>query len=256
MRTTHRSTAVFKVEPTSRHWYAITLSSGCDEWPGCKLVLIGFGRYITIRLPRLFWPYREKVSARSWDAATVARLGRDWYWQVDERSFGWSCMDSHFSIDYGRQTHDSTTNKTWGFFLPWNEWRHVRHQFYGLTGEPCSVNVDRLAYEDLKPIKAAVPTVAFAFDDYDGERITATTLIEESEWLRGTKWCKWLSWFVAPKVARSLDIAFSAEVGPRKGSWKGGTVGHGIEMLPSELHEAAFRRYCETHKLKFQGRAP
>ena len=47
------------------------------------------------------------------------------------------------------------------------------------------------------------------------------------------------------KIRRSLDLEFSGETGPEKGSWKGGTVGTGIEMLPGELHEAAFRRYCQ-----------
>ena len=81
--------------------------------------------------------------------------------------------------------------------------------------------------------------------DYDDEEITATTYTEEREYKKGTSWCKWLSLFIRPKVVRALDISFSAEVGPRKGSWKGGTVGHGIDMLPGENHESAFRRYCK-----------
>ena len=44
------------------------------------------------------------------------------------------------------------------------------------------------------------------------------------------------------------------ETGSKKGSWKGGTIGHGIDMLPGELHEGAFRRYCLAHKMKFIGR--
>lgn len=36
-------------------------------------------------------------------------------------------------------------------------------------------------------------------------------------------WFKWLSWFGRPKIRRSLDIQFSSETGPEKGSWKGGT---------------------------------
>ena len=36
--------------------------------------------------------------------------------------------------------------------------------------------------------------------------------------------------------------------GPEKGSWKGGTMGHGIDMVAGELHESAFRRYCETEQ--------
>lgn len=42
-----------------------------------------------------------------------------------------------------------------------------------------------------------------------------------------------------------LDLRFSEEVGPQKGSWKGGTIGTGCDMLPGETPEQAFRRYCE-----------
>jgi len=96
-----------------------------------------------------------------------------------------------------------------------------------------------------------MPKACFEFEDYDGKKIVAATHIEEREWKRGTGWFKWLSLIWSNKVSRSLDIRFSEEVGPEKGSWKGGTLGHGIEMLPGELHEAAFRRYCEQeHRAK------
>ena len=105
-------------------------------------------------------------------------------------------------------------------------------------------------------------TVSFQFEDYDGEIITATSLIEERQWEFGEGYFKWLSWFRKPKIIRSLDLQFSEEVGPEKGSWKGGTVGHGIDMLPGEMHEQAFRRYCDKEhssksgkfKLKYIGR--
>ena len=67
----------------------------------------------------------------------------------------------------------------------------------------------------------------------------------------GTKSFKWLSWFVAPKISRSLMLQFQKETGRRKKSWKGGTVGHSIRMLPGELHESAFRRYCQEHDMTF-----
>lgn len=72
----------------------------------------------------------------------------------------------------------------------------------------------------------------------------ATCKVEEREWHRGEGWFKWLKWFYPAKIKRSLDLSFSAEVGPQKGSWKGGTLGHGIDMLPNETVEDAFRRYC------------
>jgi hypothetical protein len=76
-------------------------------------------------------------------------------------------------------------------------------------------------------------------------------MIQEREWLRGVKAFRWLSRFFYPKIRRSLNLEFHKEVGPRKGSWKGGTIGHSIEMLPGELHEAAFRRYCEKNNMTF-----
>ncbi len=54
-------------------------------------------------------------------------------------------------------------------------------------------------------------------------------------------------------MSRYLDLDFSAEVGRRKGSWKGGTLGHAIEMVTGEAHEAAFRRYCDQNDLTFIG---
>ena len=34
-------------------------------------------------------------------------------------------------------------------------------------------------------------------------------------------------------------------------TWMGGAIGHSIDMLPGELHEAAFRRYCDQKGLTF-----
>jgi hypothetical protein len=85
--------------------------------------------------------------------------------------------------------------------------------------------------------------------------LSAKTRIEEREWRYGRGWFKWLSWFRQPKVWRALDIDFSGETGEEKGSWKGGTMGTSIGMLPGELHESAFRRYCAEHNMTFIGSA-
>ena len=113
------------------------------------------------------------------------------------------------------------------------------------------------ALEDMfdrnRAAEESCPSLSFEFDDFDAERIVAKTRIDEREWRFGEGWFKWLSLFRRPKVIRSLDIRFSSETGRRKGSWKGGTIGHSIDMLPGELHEAAFRRYCAEHNMTFVG---
>ena len=106
-------------------------------------------------------------------------------------------------------------------------------------------------FDQYRAAKDECPSVTFSFADFDGENLTATTQIEDREWRFGEGWFKWLSWFRQPKIRRSLDINFSSGTGPRKGSWKGGTTGHGIDLLPGELHESAFRRYCAAHDMTF-----
>lgn len=241
--------------------FAIVLASGEEEYPGASLRFSGFGHTLILALPGwVLHPYRQKVEAKTWDDATVERLGRNWYWHIDRREYGFSLSGGFLDVSFGRQTDDSSTEQRWGYFLPWKEWRHVRHSFYDLKGEHIATlpntgeaylgNPGR--WEREREIADATPTLSFEFNDFDGEHITASTKIEEREWHRGTGWFKWLSWFCPAKISRSLDLRFSAEVGRRKGTWKGGTVGHSIDMLPGELHEAAFKRYCDQNDLAFQ----
>ncbi len=230
------------------HWAVVLRSRGEEGGDGgrCSLRISLWKATLIIALPNVVQPWREKVYPE-WDAATVERLGRDWYWNVDPRQYGLSLNDGHLSVYFGRVTHDSSTDQNWGCFLPWTQWRHVRHSLYDLQGDHCWTEPPRAAgggYESYRVAKEACPARTFFFEDFDGERLAATTLIEEREWRFGTGWFKWLSLFRRPKIQRSLDIDFSGETGRAKGSWKGGTIGTSIEMLPGELHEAAFRRFC------------
>jgi hypothetical protein len=234
----------------------ITIQSGDEETPGCGLYLRALGWTLRVRLPALVKPWRRKVRAAYWDAATIERMGRDWYWEVHPREYGFRLSDGFFQVFLGAQTHDSTTTQSWSTFLPWTQWRHIRRSLFDEKGDHFWTEWDRprgFKYRDVLAVRSAVeaacPAAAFDIDDYDGQRIRVTTRIEEREWLFGTGWFRWLSLFRRPMVRRSLSIEFASECGPEKGSWKGGLMGTGIEMLPGELHEAAFRRYCEQEHL-------
>lgn len=256
----HFGPFTFSFRERWRH-LAVLLASEEQEYPGASLRLSAFGNTVIVSVPRwLVRPHREKTFAR-WDAATVEFMGRDWYWTVDQRVYGFVLSEGHLSVKLGRQTHDSSTTQDWGCFLPWTQWRHVRRSIYDLHGkhfwtEPkrtmgADIETWNREYESAKYAEDTCPSLTFAFSDFDGEKLTATTRIEEREWRLGEGWFKWLSLFRRAKIVRSLDIRFSGETGPRKGSWKGGTVGHAINMLPSELHESAFRRYCAENKMTF-----
>lgn len=228
--------------------FRFVLSSGDnDDYPGCTLNISIFKWNMYWKLPAITNPDLLKIR------------GQYNYDDYIERRYGIYLFENHFNIMYGRGDANFHRDihgeeQRWSCFLPWSEWRLVRHSLYGLNGELIWSGGERHSYDEFCRMReSVVPKRVFTFKDFDGEEITATTFIEEREWHRGEKWFKWLSWFSAPKVRRSLDLHFNKEVGPRKGSWKGGTIGHGIEMYPWELHELAFRRYCQSHNMTFEG---
>lgn len=234
-------------------------SGGCHESSrnkGCHLRLYLGRTTLLIELPRLLPDFVTKHKI-DWDAETVARVGRDYWIEVFPREFGAYAADDAVHVHFGPQTHDSTTTRSKVLWIPWRNWRHVRFSLYGLAGEHVWTQLDRKdirggdAFEAQRQAEAACQKARFLIED-DGRRITATTHIQEREWRLGQGLWRWLSLFRKPMVKRSLSIEFEKEVGPDRGSWKGGLIGTSIEMLPGELHEAAFRRYCaEEHRAKY-----
>lgn len=210
---------------------SLELRSGDDEDPECHFLAVGFGWAFRLHLPTLLKPFGKYGEHR--------------------RSYGFSLCDmgngyDFITFEYGPQTHDSSTTKSWSKHLPWKQWDHVRHSYYNPEGTHFATDpVGRGKWEECNKLSESCPTVHFEFEDYDGKRIVATCKIEEREWHRGEGWFKWLKHFYPVKIRRSLDLRFSDEVGPEKGSWKGGTIGTGCDMLPGETPEQAFRHYCE-----------
>lgn len=249
-----------KVEHSDYSRIGVRLSSGDDEYIGCKLVIQGFRRYVTVSLPQ--WLLRPVVSWHDL-SANVGKEGYAWlkpkpdgrygYTEVFKRDFGFTWADRALHLYYGKQTMEWPGCKSKCFFLPWLESRHVRTTLLTLDGQFYADTTNRLwdakSYEATKALEAAQPSETFQFTDYDGEVITATGRIEEMEWRHGTGWFKWLSLFRKPRIRRSLRLEFSAETGRRKGSWKGGVVGSSVEIAPGEVPRVAFARYCAEHDL-------
>ena len=235
----------------------IVLDSGAHEdcAGDCHIRFYSFGWTLICELPRIVRDYRERHNADTWSAETIARMGRDWYEVAFPCEYGVTFSERALHVYYGAQTHSSCTTKSWCCFLPWLAWRYVRMTLYTTTGAHFWTEraAERGAWEAMDAVRTACPKARFDFEDYDGERITATTHIEEREWRLGERPFRWLSWFRRPRIRRDLSIKFSAEVGPEKGSWKGGTTEHSIEMLPGESCEAAFARYCtQEHRAKYR----
>lgn len=247
-----------KVEHSKYSSIGIRLSSGDDEYRGCKLSFQGFHRYITVSLPQ--WLLRPVVQWHDM-SKNVGTEGYAWlkpkpdgrygYEEVFSRDYGFYYSDRALHVYYGKQIMEWPGCKSKCYFLPWLEWRHVRTSLLNLDGSMYA-DVTRQKYGEGERLQDVQPSVSFQFADFDGEIITAKCRVEEREWRSGTGWFKWLSLFRKPKISRSLDLDFSSEVGRRKGSWKGGTTGHSTEIAPGEAPRVAFARYCAEHDMTLQ----
>lgn len=205
---------------------------------------------LIIWFPPILHPQRSKVYPKNWDAATVARLGRNWYWDVKVREYGFSYSDGFVQIHYGISPGDSSLDQTWCKHLPWTQWRQIAHRLYNADGSLAG-DVADIPWDDRSAVIDNVKRKHFAIIDYDGDHIDVETYVQERERRLGTGWFRWLGYIVPKNLSRSLDISFKSEVGPEKGSWKGGTLGHGIDMLPGETQEQAMHRYCDQeHRSK------
>lgn len=238
--------------------FAIMLGSGDgDDYPGCRL-RVSIGRHtLIVALPAIIKPWRRwhEITTEPTRSRMIESGRKPGYWDTHEHEYGFSASEGAVHFHYGEQTNEWPGAKSKVWFFPWREHRQIRHSLYDLAGEHFADIPEwgfrhKNGWAVKNAIEAACPTERFEFADFDGERIIATCRIEEREWRRGKGFFR-LFFIGRNRIGRSLDLSFSAEVGRRKGSWKGGTVGHSIDMLPGELHEAAFRRYCAENQLTF-----
>ncbi len=229
---------------------SIVLSSASEEResPGCNIRFQAFGLTMICELPAVIKPWRRWVDTSRYHWAKPG----DGYWDEHPREYGFTLSEGHLHVKLGAQTNDSSTQEDWGCFLPWTQWRQVAHRIYNADGSLVA-DVAGLPWDEHSAAVDRATRASFAIIDYDGERIDVETYVEERERRLGEGWFRWLGYIVPKRCSRSLDIRFKSEVGPEKGSWKGGMIGCGTEMLPGETQESAFRRFCsEEHRSKYR----
>lgn len=240
----------------------IMLGSGDDdEDGGCRLRLALHWFTLHVALPSIIAPHRtwREIATEPTRSQIIAQGREPGYWETWRREYGFTAAEGALHWHYGPQTHDSETTRSKCWFFPWRYHRMVRHTLYDADANMFAHLPQKPSYRDWphrwdveRAIADACPVQRFEFADFDGERIVATCRIEEREWARGKGLFR-LLYIFRNKVSRTFDVRFSAEVGKRKGSWKGGTVGHSGDIRRGEGLEAAFRRYCEREGLTFIG---
>jgi len=241
---------------------AFMLGSGDgDDYPGCHIRMALGPHTLILALPPILKPWRRwhEITAEPTRSQIVAQ-GRDpGYWETFEREYGFSSFEGSLHLHFGAQTHSWPGTKSKVFFYPWREHRCIRHSIYDTEGAHFADlpqgrhSKNKWAAE--QALKDACPVARFTFADYDGEEIVASCQIEEREWKRGKGLFRVL-FLGRNRIARDLNLRFSSEVGKRKGSWKGGTVGHSCDITDGEMPAAAFKRYCAANGLTFLGEAP
>jgi hypothetical protein len=239
-------------------WYSIGIQSRDDDENKAHITLVGFGYYFSFIIPDwIIPPIKVEHSHFNPNTQQVSCFTTD-----EVREYALSLFEDCFTIRYGLQSGDSDTQKSKTWTVSWLVWRHVRQSFYNLDGtlfghlENNLKGTGRFNEERWKlreQLVNDVPKVQFKFLDYDGAEGIATCYIVEREWRFGDKWCKWLSWFRKPWIRRELDISYNIEVGKRKDSWKGGTVGCSCDIMNNQLPEDAFKQHCKKDNLTYIG---
>ncbi len=248
-------TKVYDSYDLQYNWCFIKVTSHLDEDGNIEdkrnTLCIGFGgRYIKWLLPfSIIKPVLDYKSSYTRDGVEV-------HYDVYE--------EREYKISYDKK--EGYINIHWNYAdqLLYNITKHESYSkwitlFWGDFSCSCSkrelLNLDKSLFKDIT--KADYETrqeldkhhqyIEFTFLDYDKEEITATGKLVRRVYSYGNqnKLTRWIMKFFRKPIDNVyLEMEFHKEIGPRKGSWKGGTTGQGVKLLPDELPEEAFVRYC------------
>jgi hypothetical protein len=213
------------------------------------------------------WRDGKRSYRMSWGEMTLLRPG----WGLDLHLFG---DPPHFSIGlhlpwlvslyvtlpflrrYAREPHEimeswgvSYSPETtalwlrWGrhyrmITMPWRDWSHIAHDVLRIDGTwaPYVGSWER----DKEPDGRHIESYPYRYLLRNGEKQerTATIYVDRYEWR--LRWLRWTRLF--RRVSHYIDVSFSAEMGERTGSWKGGTIGCSYELRPGETPLECLRR--------------
>lgn len=154
-----------------------------------------------------------------------------WTDECDSPKWGIAIHNNTVWINRGGKGNMNGGSKWWTWNIPFitKDWVRTSILLKVDTWEHETKGNHKSFYNDEWKQKQKTWTYDY-IDKYDGEIIPTTIYVDEREWR--PKWLKWTSLFA--KKRRSIDIHFSKEVGKEKGSWKGGCIGCGYELLPNE----------------------
>lgn len=237
----------------NNYWlFAFTISNageyyetGQSKTNWCMLHLAVPGHSWWFKIPEIFKPKKKWVDTSTYDWS-VSKKG---YWDHIKKEYGISVTNESVHLKYGIQPGSwsakdrKNSDHTKVFFIPWTQYTFKEEAYFTADW----VFYDRCTNKDTPQVSSLIreniPKKTIRFNDFDGEEIEVECFITRREWSKGTSWCSWLKYITTPMVKWNLELNFSKEVGREKGSWKGGTIGHSVEIKEYENALDAFKRY-------------
>ena len=168
------------------------------------------------------------------------------YGDCDAPHYGIMIHGNTLWIHYGGNGNLRGGSKYFSWHLPFFTWNHVRHdvecKIDGVMKMCPEKSIDKYDKDgNYIPLyrNEKVNTYKYDYTDkYDGKVVPCVFWVEEREWRR--KWLTWSKRF--SKESRCIQIEFFDEVGKDKGSWKGGCMGCGYDLLPDETPMNCIKR--------------
>lgn len=154
--------------------------------------------------------------------------------------------------DVDDMLYNITKHKGFNWYV-WFFWKKCERTKWLLLNLDKTIfkDVTKLDWEDRKPFEEQQEKIFFTILDYDKEEIVTEVSLEKSIYSYGGKYSRWfMGIFKKPKIYTTLRLSFHKELGTQKGSWKGGTTGHSIDLLENETPFEAFKRYCSDHTVR------
>ena len=177
---------------------------------------------------------------------TIRLLGVSFYYtrtkhdDVHPLYYGFYTYDDAFVFEWANGLDDGF-NKY--FYYPWS-YDYCKTEYIDTEGN--WVISKSWKYENKK---TEVFDYTYVLNSGEIQKRKATVSVERRTW--------WQRWFglgkkhLTPKKVRTtIDVQFDGEVGERTGSWKGGTIGCGYDLLPNETPLECLRRMERERKFR------
>lgn len=174
-----------------------------DDDLGNRMLCVKFWRF-TAFLPLGIVPHPwPAMDGPQWSAYASGEFGLVFHWGLRRKFYDWPW--TLHTLHYEQQ-------------MPDGSW----HDVFDLSAEPA---------------KEAHPYTYVLRNGTVQERVATVSKRRHVLTRRAFKSIGWPRW-----IEESIDVQFSGEVGERSGSWKGGCIGCGYDLMPGETMEQSLRR--------------